>query len=64
MITGYNHTSFTVADVDAAVSFWTDALGFKLGSLAEREGSWQESVTGINGARLRIALSLLNNRPR
>jgi len=55
MITGFNHTSFTVADIDAAVRFWTDALGFELATLAERHGDWQGPVTGIAGARLRVA---------
>ena len=29
MITGFNHTSFTVADVETAVSFWRDVSGFE-----------------------------------
>lgn len=55
MITGFNHTSFTVADIDLAVRFWTKTLGFELASLAERRGDWQGPVTGIAGARLRVA---------
>jgi len=55
MITGFNHTSFTVADIELAVRFWTKALGFELATLAERHGDWQGPVTGIAGARLRVA---------
>ena len=55
MIIGFSHTSFTVADMDSAIHFWTGDLGFELGTLVERKGAWQEGVTGINGARLRIA---------
>ena len=55
MITGFNHTSFTVADLDTAVRFWTEALGFEAASVSERHGAWQEPVTGVPGARLRVA---------
>jgi catechol 2,3-dioxygenase-like lactoylglutathione lyase family enzyme len=55
MITGFNHTSFTVADVDRAVTFWTEAMGFEAASVSLREGDWQGRVTGIAGARLKIA---------
>ena len=55
MITGFNHTSFTVANIDTAVRFWTAALGFEAASVSERSGSWQGRVTGIPGAKLKIA---------
>ena len=55
MITGFNHTSFTVSDVDRAVRFWTEGLGFEAASVSERYGDWQEPVTGIPDARLRVA---------
>jgi catechol 2,3-dioxygenase-like lactoylglutathione lyase family enzyme len=55
MITGFNHTSFTVADLDLAVRFWTEALGFEAASVSERHGDWQGPVTGVPGARLRVA---------
>src|ERR1700753_1404837 len=55
MITGFNHTSFTVADMDKSVRFWTEMLGFKAASVSPREGSWQEEVTGISGASLMVA---------
>jgi catechol 2,3-dioxygenase-like lactoylglutathione lyase family enzyme len=54
MITGFNHTSFTVADLDAAVAFW-GALGFAPGSVGTRSGDWQARVTGVPGASLRVA---------
>ena len=54
MITGFNHTSFTVADLDAAVAFW-GALGFAPGSVGLRSGDWQARVTGVPGAGLRVA---------
>jgi catechol 2,3-dioxygenase-like lactoylglutathione lyase family enzyme len=55
MITAFNHTSFTVTDVERAVRFWTDALGFKAASISPRSGPWQAAVTGIGGAELLIA---------
>lgn len=55
MITGFNHTSFTVADLDTAVRFWTEGLGFEAASVSERSGDWQERMTGAPGAKLRIA---------
>ncbi len=55
MITGFNHVSFTVADLDLAVRFWTGTLGFEAQSVSERHGEWQAAVTGVPGARLRIA---------
>jgi catechol 2,3-dioxygenase-like lactoylglutathione lyase family enzyme len=55
MITGFNHTSFTVADLDRTVRFWTEAVGFRAASVGERSGDWQQRLTGVPGARLRIA---------
>jgi catechol 2,3-dioxygenase-like lactoylglutathione lyase family enzyme len=55
MILGYDHTSFTVADIDRAVVFWRDAMGFALDDLSAREGDWLGSVVGVPGARCRIA---------
>jgi catechol 2,3-dioxygenase-like lactoylglutathione lyase family enzyme len=55
MITGFNHTSFTVADMDKSVRFWTEMLGFKAASVSPREGGWQETVTGVPNASLMVA---------
>ena len=55
MITGFNHTSFTVSDIDKSVRFWTEMLGFKAASVSPREGDWQETVTGVPGASLMVA---------
>ncbi len=55
MITGFNHTSFTVADIQKSVRFWTEKLGFKAASVSPRSGHWQEEVTGVAGASLLIA---------
>ena len=55
MITGFNHTSFTVADMDKSLKFWTEQLGFKAASVSPRQGDWQGEVTGIAGASLMVA---------
>jgi len=55
MITGFNHTSFTVTDIDRSVQFWTAALGFEARSVSPRSGNWQAKVTGIPGAELLVA---------
>jgi catechol 2,3-dioxygenase-like lactoylglutathione lyase family enzyme len=55
MIAGFNHTSFTVTDMDRAVRFWTAALGFEARSVSPRSGDWQAKVTGIPGAELLVA---------
>ena len=55
MIGDFNHTSFTVTDMDRAVRFWTEALGFKAASVSPRSGDWQEKVTGVAGAGLLVA---------
>jgi catechol 2,3-dioxygenase-like lactoylglutathione lyase family enzyme len=55
MITGYNHTSFTVADMDRSVRFWTEAMGFRAASVSPRSGTWQAAVTGVPGAEILVA---------
>lgn len=55
MITGFNHTSFTVADMDKSVRFWTEMLGFKAASVSPRQGDWQAAVTGVPDASLMVA---------
>ena len=55
MIQSFDHTSFTVADVERAVAFWHDAMGFTVTDLSLREGDWLGTVVGVPGARCRIA---------
>jgi catechol 2,3-dioxygenase-like lactoylglutathione lyase family enzyme len=55
MITGFNHTSFTVADMQKSVKFWTEMLGYETASIGPRAGKWQEEVTGVEGASLMVA---------
>lgn len=55
MLKSVNHTSFTVSDADRSVKFYTELLGMKLISLDERPQEFCEKVTGIPGARMKIA---------
>ncbi len=55
MITGFNHTSFTVTDLGRTVRFWTEAVGFEARSVSPRSGDWQARVTGVPGAELLVA---------
>jgi len=54
MIVGFNHTSFTVADLDAALRFW-GMLGFEGPGIVERDAPWVAAVTGVPGALIRVA---------
>jgi catechol 2,3-dioxygenase-like lactoylglutathione lyase family enzyme len=54
MIVGFNHTSFTVADLERAVRFWTK-LGFSGPGIVERDAKWVCDVTGVPGACIRVA---------
>lgn len=54
-VTGFNHTAFTVGDIDAVLPFFVDGLGFKVGSRAPRDGKLIAEMTGIPGVELEIA---------
>jgi catechol 2,3-dioxygenase-like lactoylglutathione lyase family enzyme len=55
MLTVFNHTSFTVPDLDVAVRFWSETMGLEARDVSRRTGRWQEAVTGVECAELRIA---------
>ena len=54
MIVGFNHTSFTVADLERTVHFWAK-LGFQGAGIVDRDAAWVGDVTGVPGARIRVA---------
>jgi catechol 2,3-dioxygenase-like lactoylglutathione lyase family enzyme len=51
---GIDHTAITVADTDASLRFWRDALGFAVAGESENWGPEQERLNAVFGARLRI----------
>lgn len=55
MITGVNHTSFTVSDLDKSLAFYNDLLRMPVLSIAERPIEFGEKVVAIPGAHLKIA---------
>jgi lactoylglutathione lyase len=54
-IKGFNHTGISVADLDRAVSFFTEALGFSVRSIAPRDPAVVGAITGLGRAVVRIA---------
>jgi glyoxylase I family protein len=54
-VLGFNHTNFTVSDLDRAVGFFRDLLGFELLSLAPRDPALMERMTGLPRPDLMIA---------
>lgn len=55
LILATNHTSFTVADLDAAVALFAQGLGFSLTSRAGRDPKSIQTITGVAGAEVEIA---------
>ena len=55
MLKMVNHTSFTVSDLDHSLKFYTEMLGMEMISLADRPQEFCEKVTGIPGAKMKIA---------
>ena len=55
VITGHNHTSFTVSDRERSVAFYTDVIGFTVDRIYELEGEAIEQIVAMPGARLKMA---------
>lgn len=47
IITGHNHTSFTVSNREQSVAFYTDIIGFTVDRLYELTGDAIEQITAI-----------------
>ena len=54
-VKAFNHTSFTVADVDRSVRFLCECLGFELINKAPRDPEAIRHITGIDGADIMVA---------
>lgn len=54
MITGANHTSFTVSDMEKSLAFYRETLGMKVVSDREGKGAFAETITGLPAAHMRI----------
>jgi catechol 2,3-dioxygenase-like lactoylglutathione lyase family enzyme len=51
---GIDHTAIVVADTDASLRLYRDALGMKVAGESENHGTEQEHLNNVFGARLRI----------
>lgn len=54
MIRGVHHVSFTVTDMERSLRFYRDGLGFSVLSDRTVRGPFPETVSGLEGAHLRI----------
>lgn len=55
MITNINHVSFTVSDLKTSVEFYEKVLGLKCISNVERDEEFSADITGVAGAKMKIA---------
>jgi catechol 2,3-dioxygenase-like lactoylglutathione lyase family enzyme len=54
-VLSFNHTAFTVSDLDEVIPFFRDLLGFELTSRAPRDGRLIGRMTAIEGVEIEIA---------
>ena len=54
-VTAFNHTAFTVGDLDTVLPLFVDGLGFKQISRGPRDKELLSAMTGIEGVELEIA---------
>ena len=54
-VLSFNHTAFTVSDLDEVIPFFRDLLGFELTSRAPRDRRLIRRMTAIDGVDLEIA---------
>jgi catechol 2,3-dioxygenase-like lactoylglutathione lyase family enzyme len=60
---GIDHTAIVVADTEASLRFWRDALGFRVAGASENWGTEQEHLNNVFGARLRITTLRTSDGP-
>lgn len=61
MIVNVNHFSFTVDNLNKSIEFYRDVLGLELLDKTERSEEFSSSVTGVEGATLKIAYMKASN---
>jgi catechol 2,3-dioxygenase-like lactoylglutathione lyase family enzyme len=60
---GIDHTAIVVADTDASLRFYRDALGLSIAGTSENYGIEQERLNNVFGARLRITALRASHGP-
>jgi len=51
MITHIRHTGIVVADLERALSFWCDVLGFRIVKRMDESGPYLDAMMGLRNAR-------------
>src|SRR5437016_14306846 len=51
-----DHTGITVSNLERALAFWRDVLGFELSHTAHQMGEMAEQITGVAGAEIKLAV--------
>jgi catechol 2,3-dioxygenase-like lactoylglutathione lyase family enzyme len=51
-----DHTGITVLNLERALAFWRDVLGFELSHTAHQTGALATEITGVEGAEIKIEL--------
>jgi glyoxylase I family protein len=55
-VIGADHTGITVSNLERALAFWRDVLGFEFSHGAHQKGERPEQITGVKGAELKLAV--------
>jgi glyoxylase I family protein len=55
MVRAIDHINIIVADLERAVRFYTEVLGFRKTKEAYLEGAWIDRIVGLQGVRGRVA---------
>ena len=51
-----DHTGMTVSNLERALAFWRDVLGFELSHTAHQTGEMAREITGVAGAEIKLAV--------
>jgi glyoxylase I family protein len=51
-----DHTGITVSNLERALAFWRDVLGFELSHTAHQTGEMAREITGVAGADINLAV--------
>src|SRR5437879_2230215 len=51
-----DHTGITVSNLERALEFWQNVLGFELSHRAHQTGEMAAEITGVAGAEIKLAV--------
>ena len=51
-----DHTGITVSNLERALAFWRDVLGFEFSHTAHQKGELAQEITGVEGAEIKLAV--------